>query len=94
MGYFNAEEILPTEIIEIIQQYVDGNNIYIPKKKGNKTVWGTKTGIRNELYHRNQMIYTEYIDGESTKNIAEKYYLSQKSIQRIVREFKSIKGER
>ena len=29
MGYIKAEEILPVEIIELIQQYVDGTNIYI-----------------------------------------------------------------
>lgn len=27
-----AEEILPSEVIELIQQYVDGQNIYIPRK--------------------------------------------------------------
>ena len=27
MGYIRAEEILPVEIIELIQQYVDGTNI-------------------------------------------------------------------
>lgn len=32
MGYKRAEEILPMEIIELIQQYVDGENIYIPRK--------------------------------------------------------------
>ncbi|EOS43880.1 hypothetical protein C809_03738 [Lachnospiraceae bacterium MD335] len=29
MGYIRAEEILPVEVIELIQQYVDGENIYI-----------------------------------------------------------------
>lgn len=36
MGYIRAEKILPQEIIELIQQYVDGENIYIPKKSGNR----------------------------------------------------------
>ena len=36
MGYRRAEEILPAEIIEIIQRYVDGENIYIPKKAENR----------------------------------------------------------
>lgn len=34
MGYIRAEKILPIEIVELIQEYVDGENIYIPKKKG------------------------------------------------------------
>ena len=33
MGYIRAEEILPGEIIELIQEYVDGTNIYIPRKQ-------------------------------------------------------------
>lgn len=32
MGYVKAEEILPMEMIELIQEYVDGQNIYIPRK--------------------------------------------------------------
>ena len=32
MSYRKAEEILPRELIEVIQQYVDGENIYIPRK--------------------------------------------------------------
>ena len=33
MGYVKAEEILPMEIIELIQQYVDGqkNGVPIPR---------------------------------------------------------------
>lgn len=47
MGYIRAEEILPVEIIELIQQYVDGANIYIPRKPENKREWGPKrlTGL-------------------------------------------------
>jgi len=52
MGYMKAEEILPMEIIELIQQYVDGQNIYIPKKADNRLEWGsgTKTKLKTERY--------------------------------------------
>ena len=33
MGYLKAEEVLPIELIELIQQYTDGTNIYIPMSK-------------------------------------------------------------
>lgn len=33
MSYFRAEEILPQELIETIQQYVSGKSIYIPCKE-------------------------------------------------------------
>ena len=88
MGYVKAEEILPMELIELIQQYVDGRNIYIPRKSENRKEWGTDTGVRKELLDRNRKIYTDYIAGIKISKIAEKYYLSEKSIQRIVREMK------
>lgn len=48
MGYIRAEEILPIEIIELIQQYVDGKNIYIPRKSSHRQAWGTGTQIKQE----------------------------------------------
>ena len=88
MGYRKAEEILPMEIIELIQQYVDGENIYIPRKADNRREWGKATKIRQELFVRNQKIFEDYCHGIKSAELADKYYLSEKSIQRIVREMK------
>ncbi len=88
MGYRRAEEILPVEIIELIQQYVDGQSIYIPRKSENRLEWGAGTEIKQELRSRNQQIYSEYLAGAQVRALAEKYYLSVKSIQRILREKK------
>lgn len=33
MSYISAEEVLPKELIETIQQYVSGKSIYIPYLK-------------------------------------------------------------
>lgn len=88
MGYRRAEEILPIEIIELIQQYVDGTNIYIPRKQEHKQAWGTKTSYRQELQHRNQSIYRAHLSGTAVSELAENYFLSEKSIQRIIRSMK------
>lgn len=88
MGYIKAEEILPIEIIEQIQQYVDGTNIYIPRKQENRQVWGAKTSYRDDLQNRNQSIYKEYLSGSKIDELAKSYYLSEKSIQRIIRQEK------
>ena len=88
MGYIKAEEILPNEIIELIQQYVDGQNIYIPRKAENRQVWGSNTQVRQELFVRNQAIYKDYRSGMKVVELACKYYLSEKSIQRIIRTMK------
>lgn len=84
MSYINADEVLPKEMIELIQQYVDGENIYIPKKSGNRTKWGTRTFARQELSSRNNCIYNDYCSGMLVSDLSEKYFLSVKSIQRII----------
>lgn len=88
MGYKRAEEVLPIEIIEIIQQYIDGENIYIPRKEAKRAAWGSHTSTRRELACRNQNIYKDYCAGMKIAQIAAKYFLSEKSIQRIVREMR------
>ncbi len=42
MKYEKAQNILPDGIIEMIQNYIDGGYIYIPKKNENKKVLGRK----------------------------------------------------
>ena len=88
MSYKKAEDILPMELIELIQQYVDGENIYIPRKADKRQEWGTGTSIRQELQVRNQKIYEDYLAGMKAAELAKKYYLSTKSIQRIIREMR------
>lgn len=89
MGYRNAGEILPTEIIELIQQYVEGENIYIPRRSENRLKWGSRTRITQELSHRNQQIYKDFCEGMTVAQLSGKYYLSYKSIQRIIRNMKA-----
>ncbi|MBL4938506.1 hypothetical protein JK636_22640 [Clostridium sp. YIM B02515] len=86
MSYSNARDIFPSEILEIIQNYVDGEFIYIPKKEENKIAWGKLTNSKSELSKRNASIYEDYLKGMCTKSLSEKYYLSYKSIQRIILE--------
>ncbi|WP_312650497.1 CD3324 family protein [Proteiniclasticum sp.] len=85
MSYMRAEQILPRELIELIQKYVDGENIYIPRKDNERKEWGQGTAIRRELDERNLSIYRDFTKGDSVKDLAEKYFLSIKSIQRILR---------
>lgn len=88
MGYVRAEEILPKEVIELIQKYVDGQNVYIPRKENSRAAWGSSTRIKTELGTRNCQIYSDFLKGKSMQELAEMYYLSEKSIQRIIREEK------
>ena len=88
MKYVKAIDVLPQEIIEIIQNYVDGEYLYIPRKNDNKKSWGEKSGIKRTLQVRNQEIYQRYLNGITIPILAEEYYLSEKSIRRIISEQK------
>ncbi|MBQ4044841.1 MAG: hypothetical protein II627_00215, partial [Lachnospiraceae bacterium] len=63
MSYIRADEILPRELLEAIQQYVDGQTIYIPKKE--KQEWGSGTSAKEFFRERNESIYESYQEGIS-----------------------------
>lgn len=88
MGYIRAEEILPVEIIELIQQYVNGAAIYVPRKGNERAGWGTVNSTRDKLKSRDEKIYNEYLDGATIIELAQRYYLSDKSIWRIIHKMK------
>lgn len=88
MSYIKATDILPQEILAVIQKYVDGEYIYIPRKECNKKDWGENTKIKKEISIRNEGIYREHYSNVPIKILAVKYYLSEKSIQRIIAEIK------
>ncbi len=91
MSYIRAEEVLPKELIETIQQYVNGKAIYIPTTS--KKEWGSHTDTRQYLSQRNHEIVQRYQSGSSTANLAKQFSLSEKSIQRIIREGKRVLGK-
>ena len=75
MGYRKAETILPPEVVALIQQSVDGDYIYIPRREGKRKSWGETTGCRQETKKRNRMIYLDYRSGTRMDELAEKYFL-------------------
>lgn len=87
MSYIKAEDILPEEVIELIQQYVDGQSIYIPRKAENRRAWGCGTDYKAELRRRNKAIRHDHAQGIPIAELADKYHLSEKSIRRILRNF-------
>jgi Mor family transcriptional regulator len=86
MSYIKAENVLPQELIETIQQYVDGKLIYIPCRE--KQEWGTTTSAKAFFRERNERIYDTYKSGMGLRELAVRFSLSEKSIQRILRDQK------
>ena len=65
---------------------MSGEAIYVPKKKECRKRWGSSTGVNETLRIRNEQILEQHKKGASTKELASCYYLTEKSIQRILRE--------
>ncbi|WP_413380918.1 CD3324 family protein [Alkalihalobacillus sp. 1P02AB] len=85
MSYMNAEHVLPKELIKKIQQYVDGKPLYIPRKSVNKKSWGENNGTRQTLKERNEKMYVLFLEGATIAELAVQFYLSEKSVRRIIR---------
>ena len=83
MSYIRADEILPRELLEAIQQYVDGQIIYIPRKE--KQAWGSGTSTKEFFHERNERIFRAWQEGISEEELSRRFSLSRKSIQRILR---------
>lgn len=95
MSYIRAEEALPAEVLAIVQEYVDGQTLYIPRKPEHKRMWGERTDTRQNLELRNESIYAKFREGISAKTLAEEYFLTEKSVQRIIRQYKpSVKTDK
>lgn len=89
MGYQNAVSILPADLLKAIQQYIDGEYIYIPRKAENKKRWGEVKNSRQYIQERNAIIFSQYQNGISVEDIASCNYLSPKTIYKIVADMKS-----
>ena len=82
MKYKNANSILPAELIESIQKYVQGEYIYIPIKE--KQEPSIPSEYSYALQKRNAHIYTNSLQGINNKQLSETYHLSESSIRRIL----------
>lgn len=87
MGYIRAEDVLPEEILALVQRYVDGQSIYIPRKEECHKAWGTRTETKNELMIRNRQIYEAFKSGATIIELSAKFFLTEKSVRRIIRNY-------
>lgn len=88
MKYKNAKNLLPKELLQKVQEYIQGDVIYIPKLKGEKMPWGAKNGARKAIYTRNKDIFNLYVNGYSIEEIVSIYNLSESSIRKIISKIK------
>jgi len=86
LGYHKATDVLPPDVLEKLQDYIDGEYLYIPRKQENRKIWGEDTDTKRIFSERNNQIYEDYLAGMSLHQLADKYFLVEKSIQRIIRQ--------
>lgn len=84
MNYKNGRDVLPPHLLEELQQYIQGEILYIPKQKQDRVPWGELSGSRLSLSIRNQEIYHDYCSGQPVKALATSYHLSEESIRKII----------
>lgn len=82
MKYENAKEILPEELLIMIQKYYQGGYLYIPK--GNDREGKKQTDYKIELEKRNQHIYLKHLEGRTNRQLGKIYHLSEPSVRRII----------
>lgn len=85
MKYKNAQDILPDSLLKELQQYVAGENIYIPNLNEKKK-WGESSGARMYYCQRNAKICELYKAGKTIDLLADEYHLSVDSIRKILHE--------
>lgn len=84
MKYINAAILLPDELVQELQGYIQGGYIYVPAIHEQRKSWGELSGYRKELLQRNIRIVEEYKNGISIEELADRYYLSSHAIRKII----------
>lgn len=84
MKYRNAAAVLPQELLEELQKYVQGEALYIPKPPETHCRWGDRSGGRQLIADRNQQIRERFRGGDKIDHLADEFALSVESIRRIV----------
>lgn len=85
MSYRKASEVLPPSLLDAVQEYIDGAYIYIPRKSDKRLPWGAHTRTRENLRARNREILAARRAGCPVGELAEKYFLSEKAIYKILK---------
>jgi len=84
LRYVNAKDVLPPEVLALVQKYSGGALIYVPKKDEEKIGWGQKNGARAVTHMRNNNIIDAHRNGASICELMLEYCLSEASIRKIL----------
>lgn len=93
MGHYkNGRDVLPPELLQQIQQYIDGELLYIPKQGEQRAGWGELSGSRKRLERRNEEMFAAYRKGRSIQELERIYFLSGESVRKIIGKLTRVEG--
>ncbi|MCC2685921.1 MAG: hypothetical protein K0R75_2820 [Paenibacillaceae bacterium] len=84
MSYKNGKDVLPPSLLRQLQEYIEGEIVYIPKKERKRAGWGENNGARLLIERRNKEIYRQYRNGSTMVELIQNYHLSEDSIRKII----------
>lgn len=90
MNYKNGKDVLPPDLLKQLQEYVQGELIYIPKDGEKRAGWGEKNGTRLVIQWRNNEIYQMYANGLTVDELISQYHLSEDSIRKILNKYSKL----
>lgn len=83
MKYENARDVLPPEVLALVQRHAAGKLIYVPQTR-ERLAWGERSGWRYELDRRNAAIRRSFAAGATADDLANEYFLTPETIKKIV----------
>ncbi|HYH04029.1 MAG TPA: CD3324 family protein [Bacillota bacterium] len=84
MNYRNGKDFLPSQLLSQLQEFVEGEIIYIPRKNKQRAGWGVVNGTRVKIAERNREIYQLFCNGISVRELSSRYHLSEDSIRKVL----------
>jgi hypothetical protein len=84
LNYRNGKDFLPELLLQQLQEFVEGELIYIPRRSEQRAGWGAVNGTRYKLEMRNREIHLHYVSGMTVRELAEHYHLSVDSIRKVL----------
>lgn len=74
----------PPNLLKQLQEYIQGEIVYIPKKEQKRAGWGENNGTRIIIERRNQEIFRLYQTGSTVMELIKVFHLSEDSIRKII----------
>lgn len=80
-------------LLQELQNYIQGELLYIPKPERTRALWGELSGSRTSIAKRNEEIYRLHHTGCSVRDLAAKYHLSDESIRKILTKMRALRPQ-